>query len=193
MNPSARPSLLAGAALALLLVLATTPAARAGEDDFEYGQTLAEARYFDYARRVYEKMLADAAQSDDQKNKARYGLASLPQEEARAASVKKGSAYAEVKQLFSEAARQVGEFAEKFPTHAKADDARLATGTTRLAFVFWARDLLNDKSWGEHGTTEVDVTKDAKQFVDEASATFDKLQVGHDDLGTPQAPKTPRD
>ncbi|MFM8978867.1 MAG: hypothetical protein ACKOSS_00150, partial [Planctomycetia bacterium] len=99
------------------LVLAGAPRAEAGADDFDFGQKLAQARFFKLARRVYEGMLTAQGSSDQQKDLARYGLATLGHQEALSAGARGDVPFAEVVQLYDTAAEQVDAFAQKNPTH----------------------------------------------------------------------------
>ncbi len=132
--------------LALLLLLAGLPLlpARAGPDDFEFGKELAKARYFDYAREVFDSILSSSKSSDESKDEARYGIALLKREEAIAATARQDAKQEEIQSLFESAAQDIEQFVKKNPSNKNADAARLDVGQTRLAFVQWAREMLED-------------------------------------------------
>jgi hypothetical protein len=185
----ARP-LVALLSLALLGVLLAgiPPAARAGGDDFEFGQALAalgtksgDKAYFDLARRVYQHVIDDPNSAESEKDLCRYGMAEMTRDQAMGATGNDEISYKDVLSLFHDAIATMEAFVKKNPDHPKANEARLQVGTTRLGFVQWARDLLGDKErMKERGTTESELTSDAKEMVEGAIKYFDKLRVGHD-------------
>ena len=176
-------------AFSLLTALVVSPGtASAGEDDFEFGQALAglgtktgDKAYFDYARRIYERVLADDNRSDSYKDLIRYGLALMSRDEALGAAGNPNKPYADVHKLFKDATDTMEAFVKKNPDHARADEARLKVGETRLAFVQWARDLLGDpEGREERGASQSQVQNDAEAMVRGAIEYFDKLRKGHD-------------
>ena len=132
-----------GLALALAL-LALAPTGQAGPDDFEFGKRLAQARFFDYAREVYEGLLSDPKATEEEKGLALYGMALLRQEEAIAATGQDDKTFDDIAALFESAADDIEAFVKKNPTNKNADMARLDVGKIRLAFVQWIRELLSD-------------------------------------------------
>lgn len=176
-------------AFSLLSALAIGPApAQAGEDDFEFGQALADLgqrtrdkAYFAYARRIYERVLADDNRSDADKDLVRYGLALMGRQEAIGATGNPSKSYDDVHKLFKDAVETMETFVNKNPDHEKADDARLKVGETRLAFVQWARDLLGSpEQREERNASQSQIQSDAKAMVRGAIGYFDKLRKGHD-------------
>lgn len=169
------------------LVVAPGPA-HAGEDDFEFGQALAglgtktgDKAYFEYARRIYERVLADSNRSDSYKDLIRYGLALMSRDEALGAAGNPNKPYDDVHKLFKDATDTMEAFVKKNPDHQRADEARLKVGETRLAFVQWARDLLGDpEGREERGASQSQVQRDAESMVRGAIEYFDSLRKGHD-------------
>ena len=148
---AATPSSAARARVVVLLVLAwlssPAPAARAGGDDFEFGKKLAEARYFDYARKVFDGILTDR-EPHATRTKERGPLRPGPPAEGgghRRHGAAADVTYEETRRRSSTAPRTTSQtFVEKNPKNTNAAQARLDVGTIRLAFVQWARELLDD-------------------------------------------------
>lgn len=166
-----------------------TATARAGEDDFDYakvlaglGQSTGDKAYFEYARKVLNRMLNDSASNDERKDLARFGLADLASNEARGALARPGVAFKDLTRLFDEACDALERFVTKYPKHKKANDARLAIGTTRLGFAQFVKDsLLGDsEEMATRGTTATEVQATARAFVESASKHFDSLRTGYD-------------
>lgn len=181
-----------GVALAAAVLLFSSGPVHADDDvvgnqTFQFGRRLAAEgkrgikSYFAYARRVYEGLLKDDARSDQVKDLARFGLADL-NSEAAIGAMQREVPYKEVVRLLREACDALEEFANKYPNHPNANDAKLKVGTTRLGFVQWARDSLlwDPAMMDSRGTDEEEVARDAKTFVGIAINHFDKLRVGHD-------------
>lgn len=167
------------------LALLASGAAAEDNDDFAFGQALAvqgrktgDAGYFTYARKVYEAVIANPNASEGDKELCRYGIAELVRDQAVGAIVRTEIPYAEVKSLFLDAVKEMERFAEKNPSHARANEARLGVGTTRLAFVGWARDnLLPDpEEIQTRKTTPQEIVADATEMVNGAISYFDKLR-----------------
>ncbi|MDF1702007.1 MAG: hypothetical protein P1V36_12690 [Planctomycetota bacterium] len=179
--------------LSLLTTFSVAPA-QAGEDDFEFGQALAalgtktgDKAYFTYARRVYDKVIADENRSDEMKDLCRYGLALMGRDEALGASGNPTKKYDDVLALFKTAVETMEAFVKKNPDHARADEARLKVGETRLAFVTWGRSLLESpEKREERGATASQVQRDAEAMVRGAIGYFNKLRTGHDDQDATQ-------
>ncbi len=147
-----------GIGLALVLALLTlAPTGQAGPDDFEFGKKLAQARFFDYARKVYEGLLQNPKATDEEKGLARYGMALLTQEEAIAATGRDDATFDDLAALFESAATDIETFVKQNPKNKNADMARLDVGKIRLAFVQWIRELLSDP--GEIQDRGYDVNK----------------------------------
>ncbi len=160
--------------------------ADAGQDDFEYGRALAalgtktgDKAYFTYARRVFDKVIADENRSEAMKDLCRYGIAEMTKSAAIGASGNPEKKYTEVRELFRSAVETMEAFVKKNPDHEKADEARLGVGTTRLAFVQWARDLLETpEKREERGASMTEVQTDAESFVRGAIGYFEKIRKG---------------
>ena len=171
-----------------LILMLCAPTAQAGSDDFEFGQALAkkgkatgDKYWFDLARKVYERILSDGSRDANDKNEARYGIAELVGGEALAAAARRSVPYADVKAAFERAVEGMEEFVSKNPKHPKILAAKLAVGETRLAFVTWARDLLDDSEAIEARGTDTDtVQADARRMVSKAIEYFDELDDGWD-------------
>lgn len=187
-SPSAPRHLLYAAAFLVLLaaILTSAPYAQGAEDDFEFGRALAKARYFDYARKVYDAILTDKNRSDEDKDEARYGIALLKKEEAMAAAARGDVKYEDIVALFDGAANDIQEFVRKNPKNTNAPQARLDVGTIRLAFVQWARELINDPdelaSRAEQGFEVNKLIDDAQRSVDQAIDYFGSLRAKESDL-----------
>lgn len=174
---------LSGVLLLPALLLAGAPRAEAGADDFEFGQKLAQARFFKLARRVYEGMLTAQGSSDTQKDLARYGLATLGHQEALSAGARSEVPFAEVIALYNTAAEQVDAFAQKNPNHPKARDARLLSGKIRLDVVNWCRDLLDlPEMLASRKASPGEVASAARKAVDDATSHFEALKGSGGDL-----------
>lgn len=180
---------IAGLALALLFAMTAVPTAHAGEDDFEYGQKLAakgrssgDRGWFDYARMVYEKIVNDSTRSKKEMEEARYGLAQLDSGEALALASRGDTSYSEVKKAFTDAIDAMETFVTNNPQHSRVLEAKLAVGQTRLAFVQWARSLLDDaKELETRGAESRQVQQDAKDQIGKAIKYFDELDNGWDE------------
>jgi tetratricopeptide (TPR) repeat protein len=170
--------------VAAAVAISAPSAAFAGGDDFEFGQKLAQARFFKLARRVYETMLSAPGSSETTKDLARYGMATLGYQEALSASARPEVPFAEVVKLYNEAADQIDGFAKKNPAHPKSKEARLLSGQIRLQLVTWCGELLDrTDEIAERKTTPGDVTAAARQAVEAAVAHFDALKGAEGDLG----------
>ena len=174
---------------ALLIAFAFVPSPSvAGGDDFEFGQSLAalgtksgDQAYFELARQVYHGVIADPDRSEADKDLCRYGLAEMTRDEAMGATGNDAVPYKDVVKSFKEAVETMEAFVKKNPEHARAAEARLAVGTTRLGFVQWARDLLGDPDRAkERGTTLTEIKQDAESMVRGAIEYFDTLRKGSD-------------
>ena len=89
--------------------------------------------------------------------------------------------------LFDGAAKDIQTFVEKNPTNRNADQARLDVGTIRLAFVQWAREVLEDpEELKEWGITANQLSEDAQSAVDKAIDYFKALRPKPSDMN----PKT---
>ncbi len=184
-----RLPLLSRVLLAALLASSFTSPARAAEDDFDFAQTLAaigqstrDRAYFAYARRVLDAMLADPAASAEMKDLANYGIARLASDEARGALMRSDVPFKTVVDLYEKACSALEAFVAKYPNHARADEARLAVGSTRLGFAQFVRDgLMSDgEEMQKRGTSAAEVQSAARSFVDEATKHFDRLRKGYD-------------
>ena len=163
--------------LVLAVALLAAPAAQAGGDDFEFGKKLAASRYFDYARKVFDAILADRDRSEEDKDEARYGLALLMKEEALAAANRGDVSYKDLLALFEGAANDIQKFVEKNPKNRNSAQARLDVGTIRLAFVQWARELLDDdEGLQDWGVSANQLSEDAQIAIDKAIAYFKNLR-----------------
>lgn len=180
-----------GVALATALVMgaaALASPAHAGEDDFEYAEALAglgrstgRPFFFTYARRVLEGMTKDPTSTAAKKDMATYGIARLAGHEAQGALARKSVPYKDLVKLFDDACNALEGFAQKNPNHAKATEAVLEVGTTRLNFVLFLRENLmgDSETMAERGTSAKEVAKDARAFVESAAKHFDKLRQGY--------------
>ena len=176
--------------LGAMLALSAAPTkALAGGDDFEYGQALAkmgaktgDKAYFEFARHIFNHVINDSNRSETDKDLCRYGLAEMKRNEAIGATGNMVVPYADVLALFEDAVSTMESFVKKNPEHAKTAEAQLQVGTTRLAFVQWARDnLLADHKYGVARNAEPSqVQKDAERMVRGAIQYFDVLREGHD-------------
>ncbi len=169
--------------LLLLGALLCAPRSAYAQDDFAFGQALAaqgritgDPGYFEYARKVYEAVLASPNASEVDKDLCRYGIAELAREQAVAATLRQEIPYATVRDLFRGAVKEMDRFVEKNPKHKQAVLARLNVGTTRLAFVQWARDrLLPDaEELAARKASAPDVVADATDMVNAAITHFEK-------------------
>ena len=160
-------------------------------DDFDYGTALADLgaktgdkAYFDYARRVFNSVIDDANSSDEEKDLCRYGLAKITRDEAIGSTGNMDVPYKDVLETFQQAAATMEKFVEKNPDHKKAAEARLQVGTTRLAFVQWARDnLLADAKYAQKRNADPSkVQKDAEEMVRGAIKYFDGLRKGYEEM-----------
>ena len=176
--------------LAVLLAFGASPAP-AGGDDFEFGRALADMgrktgdrAYFEYARRIFNGVINDANRSDADKDECRYGIAEMKFHEALGAAQRPTVPYKDVSNLFNEAITVMEEFVKKNPEHKRAPEAQLKVGTTRLAFVQWARDNLlpEPEVMVERGTNLEEVQGDAEGMVRGAIGYFDALRKGHDTM-----------
>lgn len=176
--------------LAVLLAFGATPAL-AGGDDFEFGRALAsmgkktgDRAFFDYARRVFTSVIEDPNRSDADKDECRYGIAEMRLNEALGAAQNPAVPYKDVSDLFTEAITTMESFVSKNPTHKRAAEAKLKVGTTRLAFVQWARDQLlpEPEVMAERGTNGKDVQAEAESMVRGAIGYFDALRKGYDSM-----------
>jgi|GEM_PF-2551203 len=175
---------LLAAALVPLFLGALAPRLEAGPDDFEFGQKLAQSRYFALARKVYARMLESPKASEVEKELARFGLATLGYQEALTASVRTDATFADVLKLFDTAADQIDQFAKKNPNHPKAKDARLLSGQVRLQVVLWCRELLDKPEiLAARKTTAGEVAAAARSSIDVAVAHFDALRTVEGELG----------
>ncbi len=171
-----------------LILMLCAPAAQAGSDDFEFGQALArkgkatgDKYWFDLAREIYEGILSDGNREAGAKNEARYGIAELVGGEALAAAARRSIPYADVKAAFERAVNGMEKFVAANPKHPRILQAKLAIGETRLAFVTWARDLLEDADALEARKAESStVQADARRMVNKALQYFDELDDGWD-------------
>lgn len=173
-------------ALALLSLAGFAPApAAAGSDDFEFGQKLAQNRWFPQARRVFEGMLADAGASEATKDLARYGLANLGYEQARSVAARADAPLAEVVKLAEAAASQVAEFATKNPNHPKASEAKLLSGIARLWLVQWCQQQAESPEALEARKTNAgEVLSVARRVIEEVVSYFEALKGQGGDIGT---------
>ena len=175
--------------VALFIALpVASPAAQAGEDDFDFAQSLAgigqatgDKAYFEYARKVLRGMLEEPGASDERKDLAAYGLARLASDEARGALARPGVPFKDLVKLFEDACNSLEAFVSKYPKHARANEARLQIGTTRLGFAQFVKDsLLGDGDEMElRGTNAAEVQSAARSFVESASKHFDSLRQGY--------------
>lgn len=174
----------------LALTLVPAPAVHAGSDDFEFGQALArkgqetgDKIWFDYARRVFDAVLADKNRSSNDRNEALYGLAMLKRGEALAAASNSDIPYAQVKALFSDAINGIERFVRENPDHPSIVEAKLNAGETRLNFVQWGRDLLEDiDDLAERQADQQQVQDDARSMIQDALAYFDSLDDGWQEM-----------
>ncbi|MGE0191684.1 MAG: hypothetical protein AB7T63_06530 [Planctomycetota bacterium] len=187
LRPLRRRAFIALLALLVALPLAT-PAAHAGEDDFDFAQALAgigqatgDKAYFEYARKVLRGMLQAPGATDEQKDLAAYGMARLSSDEARGALARAGVPFKDLVKLFEDACDALEAFVSKYPKHPRANEARLQIGTTRLGFAQFVKDsLLGDGDEMElRGTTAVEVQSAARSFVESAGKHFDNLRQGY--------------
>ena len=200
----ARPlfPLLLAVLVALALATGFSGSARAGGDDFEYGTELAamgaktgDEAYFEYARRVFNAVLESANASEEEKDLCRYGLAKITRDKAIGATGNMDIPYKEVLATFNDAIDTMEAFVNKNPEHEKAAEAQLQVGTTRLAFVQWARDnLLADAKYAtQRNADPSQVQADAEKMVRGAIKYFDKLRQGHEAFLPEDASQEQRD
>ncbi|MDJ0975562.1 MAG: hypothetical protein QNJ98_13960 [Planctomycetota bacterium] len=174
----------------LALMLVPAPTALAGSDDFEFGQALArkgqetgEKVWFDYARRVYDGVLADNNRSTGDRNEALYGLAMLKRSEALASAANSKVPYADVKALFMDAINGIEKFVKENADHPSIVEAKLNAGETRLNFVQWGRDLLEDiDALAARNADQQQVQDDARSMIESALAYFDALDDGWQEM-----------
>lgn len=183
--PSLLPRLRRGAlVLTAGLLLALPGTARAGSDDFEFGQKLAQNRWFKQAQRVFEEMLADPKGSKESQDLARYGLATLGYEQALSASGRSEVPFAEVSRMALEAADRIAEFATQNPNHPRANEAKLKSGTVRLWLVQWAQSLVETpETLAERKTTSSEVLGTARSVVEQAVSYFEGLKSQPEPIG----------
>ncbi len=169
------------------------PSATLAGDDFEFGRALAkmgqrDSGYFDYARRVFNRVINDPNSSEEEKDLCRYGLAEMKRAEAMGATARDEVPYADVVKLFTDAIGVMESFVKKNPKHPRAAEAQLQVGTTRLGFVQWAREsLLPDPAYmAERGTKPDEVKQEATGMVRGAIRYFDGLRKGHDSMDATQ-------
>lgn len=181
------PRLLGATAVALLLALpgiALPTQARAGSDDYEYGQKLAQNRWFKLAQRVFEEMLADPKADKTTKDLASLGLATLGYEQARSASGRKDVPFSEVARMANEAADKIAAFAASNPTHPRANEAKLQAGTVRLWLVQWAQSLVEEpETLAERKTNVGEVLSTARTMVEQVVAYFEALKGQPEPIG----------
>jgi len=180
--------------VAALFVGSTPMRASAGHDDFEFGQALAamgaktgDKAYFAYARRVFNGVIGDENRSEADKDLCRYGLAEMKRNEAIGATGNMDMPYKAVLALFEEGISTMESFVKKNPDHERATEAQLQVGTTRLAFVQWARDnLLTDPDYAIRREADASqVQSDAESMVRGAIRYFDGLQQGYEEVDAP--------
>ncbi len=134
------------AALVLLMLgalLGSTRPARAGWDDFEFGQKLIERGYLDFAKRVYEGMLANPKSTAADKDRARFGMALLGKADLTVAQNAPTTPFTTITQKLDAAAGQIQDFISKNGADAKVNDAKMALGNLHSGFVQWCATLVD--------------------------------------------------
>jgi hypothetical protein len=181
------------------LLLASPPSARAGWDDFEFGQRLIERGYTDYARRVFEGVLADDKRTPADKERARFGMALLGKADTIRVMYDPRVPYAAVKEQLDRAIADIEAFLQKNPNDPKADDARMETGDLRLTFTQWGAELAGNEMVDDPASDDPEkrirlsdlrqtkpetVREDMQRAVKSAGETFNALQTGAKDPQT---------
>lgn len=167
-----------------LLGLGAAPV-RAGADDFEFGQKLAQNRWFDQARHVFESMLADPKAPEPTKDLARYGLANLGFEKVLSLAATRGTKLEEVVKLAETAADEIAQFATKNPTHPRAGEAKLRAGLARLWLVQWSQEQSeSDALLVERQTTKDAALAAGRRVIETVLTYFEALKGQPGDVGT---------
>jgi len=164
--------------LAFGLLASLTSPARAGWDDFEFGRRLTDKGYIEYARKVFERMVADDKRPQAERDQARYGIALLGKAEVGTAQANPKVPYADAKAKLEAAIAMIGEFIQKYPGDPKADEAKGETGSLRLEFVTWASDLMeNAESLQARGVKADQILTDTQAMLAAATEVYDGLKT----------------
>jgi len=164
-------------ALAAVLV-APAPAVRAGWDDFEFGQRLIEKGYLEYAKRVFETILADEKRPQQERDRARYGMALLGKADAVTAVNNPSVLWADATNKLDAALASIDAFVKKFPDDPQADRARFETAGMQQWFVEQSSDLSADTAkLAARGAKASDVLDAATRYADAAIQTYKWLST----------------
>lgn len=164
-------------ALAALVLAVPTPA-RAGWDDFEFGQRLIEKGYLEYAKRVFETILNDEKRPQQERDRARYGMALLGKADAVTAVNNPALPWSEATNKLDAAIDSIDAFVKKFPDDPQADKARFETAGMQQWFVEQASDLSSDaERLAARGTKAGDVLEGATRYADRAIQTYKWLST----------------
>lgn len=178
---SPRPPLrrvVAWASLAAALVSLAPRGAGAGHDDFEFGQVLIQRGYPEYARRVFESIVADEKRSQPDRDKARYGMALLGKADAIVAINNPATPWSDAIERLDKAISSIEDFVRKFPDDAQADQARVEMSGLQQWFVEQSADLATDPDrLKERGTDAAQVLEAATRNADRAIATYKWLMA----------------
>ncbi|MBL9086053.1 MAG: tetratricopeptide repeat protein, partial [Planctomycetia bacterium] len=159
-------------ALAALAVALPTPA-RAGWDDFEFGQRLIEKGYLEYAKRVFETILNDEKRPQQERDRARYGMALLGKADAVTAINNPTVPWSEATNKLDAAIDSIDGFVKKFPDDPQADRARFETAGMQQWFVEQSSELSADaERLTARGAKAGDVLEAATRYADKAIETY---------------------
>jgi hypothetical protein len=174
------PARAAAAALVLCALSSLPSTAAAGWDDFEFGQKLVERGYFDYARQVFQAMLDDKSRPQADRDRAKFGMATLGRAELSSAGASAKTSYADVKAKYDAALSSIREFVQKNASDPMADDARFEMGKLGLWFVTWANGLVSGDAaeLKNRGVKAADALGDAQKAIDTAINVFGELKEG---------------
>ena len=111
--------------LSLLLLVATASFAEAGrKDDFDFAQGLVDRKYYDLAKKEFEKIIADGDRPAELRANGELGLALLLKAQAKDASQDSKKTTQEIVDVFGDAESRFDKFLESYPNHPKRTDAR---------------------------------------------------------------------
>lgn len=160
--------------LALVALVWAVPApVRAGWDDFEFGQRLIEKGYLEYAKRVFETILNDEKRPQQERDRARYGMALLGKADAVTAVNNPAVTWADATNKLDAAIDSIDAFVKKFPDDPQADKARFETAGMQQWFVEQSSDLSADtERLAARGAKAADVLEAATRYADKAIQTY---------------------
>ena len=136
------------AALAALGLLFIGSPAHAGWDDFDFGKHLIDRGYLDYAKRVFDGILANPKSTQAQKDEALFGTALLGKADLNAAQSVLATPFDKIREKLDKAGGMIQDFISKSPGGPKATEAKFALGGLHLGFVQWCSDQIErDDEW----------------------------------------------